>query len=227
MLTIVCVLKRPPTAQLRYDAGWVQKLRNGVARNLTVPHRFVCLTDMEVPDVETIPLQHDWMLYWSKVEMFRPGLFDGQCLYMDIDSMICGPIDDLVTPYPGMIMLTDYYPWFKNSGLMLWDASNPAFGELYRLMVADPIGTMVKFRYRGISSYGDQEFTANTLASLGVPLAEWQQVKPAEWFLPFSFEGRINPLAVSPSTDVRFCYSLGAPKFDEHPGLPIVRDHWH
>src|SRR4051812_7051182 len=84
-LNVVCVLKSPDNPHLRYDPSWVQKLQRGVARNLTIPHSFTCLSDIPIPDVHVEPLRHNWMQYWSKIEMFRPGLFSGPTLYFDID----------------------------------------------------------------------------------------------------------------------------------------------
>jgi hypothetical protein len=226
MLNVVCVLKRPAPPHHAYDPVWVQKLQRGFARNLTVPHRFVCLSDMVIPDVTVEPLRHDWMLYWSKIEMFRPGLFAGPTLYCDIDAMITGNIDALAGPYDGMVMLNDFYPSFLNSGLLWWDASNPVFATLYDRMCAHPLQIMLEHRYKGATNYGDQEFIANTLTELGVTLAAWQQIQPKEWFLEFSFQNQLNPLVTTPPSALKVCYCLGAPKFDTHRQLPLVAAHW-
>jgi len=63
MFTVICVLRSGG----QYDAEWVRKLRDGVKRNLARPHRFVCLSDVDVP-CERIPLQHDWP-GWPKNEV--------------------------------------------------------------------------------------------------------------------------------------------------------------
>jgi hypothetical protein len=229
-LNVVCVLKTPSSPHLRYDAGWVQKLQRGVARHLHVPHRFVCLSDMTIPDVTVEPLRHDWMLFWSKIEMFRPGLFTGPTLYFDIDAMITGNIDALAGPFDGMVMLTDFYPAFRNSGLLWWDAADPRFGVLYQRLLANPFGTMLKHRYKAVSTgnlnYGDQEFIADTMTELGIPLSEWQKIMPKDWFLAFCFEGRLNPVLAQPPADTRMCYCLGGPKFDQYPQLPLVTANW-
>jgi len=232
MLNVVCVLKKPDDARLSYDPSWVQKLRRGVARNLSEPHRFVCLTDFsDIADVETIPLKHGWMTYWSKVEMFRPGLFDGPTLYFDVDSMVCSKLDELIKTFDGMTMLTDYYQTFCNSGFMRWDASNPIFNEIYNKMLKNPMSTMLKHRYRAGSTknfnYGDQEYIATTLTELDVKIFEWQKLYPKHWFMPFSFEGRLNPAVMSAPDDMKVCYSLGAPKFSDYPQIELVRTNWY
>ena len=225
-LNVVCVLKKADNSGLGYDASWVQKLQRGVARNLTISHRFFCLIDIEVPGVETVPLEHGWMLYWSKLEMFRPSLFAGPTLYFDIDSMVTGNIDALAGPFDGMVMLTDFYPWFRNSSLLWWDASNPIFGELYARMTKKPMAIMSKHSYKGAADYGDQEFISMSLTELGVPLSEWQKIKPKEWFLEFSFENRSNPVITNPPKNVKVCYCLGEPKFHNLPNVPLVRTNW-
>lgn len=75
-----------------YDAEWVRKLKDGVARNLTVPYEFKCLSDIDVPD--RLPLRHDWKGWWSKIEIFR--VVDGPTLYLDLDTVVTGNIDHLV-----------------------------------------------------------------------------------------------------------------------------------
>ena len=72
MLTVASVFKSGGT----YFPKYVRVLRDAVRRNLTIPHRFVCLTDVDVP-CERIPLIHGWPSFYSKIELFRPGLFDG------------------------------------------------------------------------------------------------------------------------------------------------------
>lgn len=90
-LTVACV-----KWGRKYPGAWVVKLRNMVARNLTVPHRFVCFTERPVDGIECRPLPSDLPTWWSKVGLFRPGLFDGDVLYLDLDLVITGSIDGLV-----------------------------------------------------------------------------------------------------------------------------------
>jgi alpha-N-acetylglucosamine transferase len=71
------------------------KIKKMVSRNLTIPYNFVCLSNTDVP-CERIPLIHDWPGWWSKIELFRPGLFEDWVLYLDLDVLIMQNIDDLV-----------------------------------------------------------------------------------------------------------------------------------
>ena len=98
MITVACVYWQ---GQFRgrediYSVEWVEKMKNMVARNLPREHRFVCLSNVKIPCCERIPLQNDWPGWWSKIELFRPGLFDGdRVLYIDLDTII---VNDL-TPF--------------------------------------------------------------------------------------------------------------------------------
>lgn len=97
MLTVTCVYwkGRFRGRERVYSDEWVWKLRNMVQRNLNIEHRFVCLSNADVP-VDRIPLEHDWPGWWSKIELFRPGLFDDRVLYLDLDVMVMQNMDKLV-----------------------------------------------------------------------------------------------------------------------------------
>lgn len=98
--TVLCVLKSGGD----YDAEYVRKLRDGVARHLTMPHRFVCLSDVDVP-CERIPLKHGWPGWWSKLEIFRPGVITGPTLYLDLDTVIVADLDDVASIQDDFAML--------------------------------------------------------------------------------------------------------------------------
>ena len=89
-MIVACVLRSGGI----YSPEWVRKLRDGVARQFTVPHRFVCLSDVDVSAIcERIPLVEDWPGWWSKIELFRSGLFDDTVLYFDLDTVPVGSLD--------------------------------------------------------------------------------------------------------------------------------------
>jgi hypothetical protein len=92
MLTVACVYwKGNFKGKEIYSADWVVKLQRLVEKNLSIPHRFVCLSNTDVP-CERIPLEHNWPGWWSKIELFRPELFDDRVLYLDLDVI---PLTDL------------------------------------------------------------------------------------------------------------------------------------
>lgn len=99
LVTVLCV-----RFGNKYGIHYVEKLRNMVARHISVPYQFVCLTDDPTPikDVKLIVQKNSGYLkgWWHKVHMFDPHLpFKGRILYMDLDVVVCGNIDKLVTTY--------------------------------------------------------------------------------------------------------------------------------
>lgn len=90
MMTVACVLKSGGD----FTTEYVERLRDGIARNLDRPYRFVCFSDVDVP-CERIPLEHNWRGWWSKMELFRPDLDDGVLLYFDLDTVIVGNLSDI------------------------------------------------------------------------------------------------------------------------------------
>lgn len=83
-----------------YKPSHVQRLAASVARWLTAPHRFVCITDQQVPGVKTLAdpaRQYPRRCYrrlWLFSEAAR-GLGE-TLLHLDLDVVVCGPLDGLV-----------------------------------------------------------------------------------------------------------------------------------
>lgn len=90
-LTVACVLWVGNFRRRNYSPEWVVRLRSMVARNLQTPHRFVCLSNVDVPGVEVIPLTGELPGWWSKIELFAHDLGD-RTLYLDLDTLV---VDDL------------------------------------------------------------------------------------------------------------------------------------
>lgn len=172
MIDIVCVLKtgpfnkhqgtlkEPVISDLKPEI--VPWLKRQVDRHVTVPHRFVCLTDLErIEGVETIRLKHNWPGWWSKIELFTPGLLNDKVLYMDIDTVILQNIDDLcLHPHNFTALDNISHPNCGEigGGLMAWTGD---FSHLYKTFAAEPerfIRECVTNR-----NWGDQGFIANHL----------------------------------------------------------------
>lgn len=156
MVTVVCVLKSGGI----YDKTWVAKLQRGVAANLSREHRFVCITDMPV-DCNSIPLKHGWSGWWSKIEMFRPGIFQGTVLYFDLDTVITGPLDEIAA-YPHKFTMVHEYnrPKFFCSTAMAWSGD---YSEIYTLFREDPDGIMGMYRRTKDGRIGDQAYIEDTV----------------------------------------------------------------
>jgi hypothetical protein len=80
----------------------VRILRNMVARNLSLPHRFVCVTDDEIEGIETVKL--DWSKHVPNTCFVRLCLRNpefqkqlGERIFnLDLDVVIVGSLDPLV-----------------------------------------------------------------------------------------------------------------------------------
>lgn len=97
MLIVACV-----KWGTKYPPRYVNTLRNMVARHLSLPHEFACLTDDPAgldQGIRIIPLPEGQRGFWNKLVLFRPGTFEAgrTVLYFDLDVVIVGPIDRLAT----------------------------------------------------------------------------------------------------------------------------------
>jgi hypothetical protein len=108
MLTVACV---QVGNFLGRGEEYVAKLSSMVARNLSQPHRFECITESDKPG------------WWAKADLFEPGRFYGRVMYLDLDTVIVGPLEQLAAS-KGILHLADW-GWTKNdygSGVMVFDA---------------------------------------------------------------------------------------------------------
>jgi len=179
-VTVATVLRKSN----EYGINDVLKLKAAVERNTKRPIRFVCLTDSpewEFPeDVEVAELMHpSWVTKQSKLEMFRSSLIEdwGRTLYMDLDTVICGPIDRLLCYDGEFAMLGDFADPFRNtygSGLMAWA---PSFGSsVYEAFIQCPESERLD-TYRVGGGRGDQLFIRHH-----TPLKPhlWQEMFPGQ-----------------------------------------------
>jgi hypothetical protein len=107
----------------KYGPEYVNRLYQMVVRNLHKEFRFVCLTDDTQginPKIECYPIPPLKLPSnipergWRKLTTFSQDLYglQGQALFLDIDVVIVGPLDDFFT-YPGeFVIIHDYKrPW--------------------------------------------------------------------------------------------------------------------
>ncbi|WP_067291406.1 hypothetical protein, partial [Sulfitobacter sp. EhC04] len=158
-LTVACVLRSGG----RYDATWVARLQRAVARHLQRPHRFVCLSDVAV-DCERIPLETDWPGWWSKIEMFRPGLLTGQTLYLDLDTVITGPLAPLLSDQ--FTMTRDFLnPNIMNSGVMAWAGD---YSIIWEAMKVNPAGIIEHYDAWPDGRIGDQALIEDVMRAVAM-----------------------------------------------------------
>lgn len=167
-----------------FTPEYVTRLRDGVAANLSTPHRFVCLSDVDVPGVETIPPAYGWPGWWSKVEIFRPDLPFGRVLYIDLSSVAVGSLDEMAAQ-SGIVITKDWYYGGPSQSVLLYDVGD--FQETWLRFLDDPEGWMRRGDERVPPDFGDQILMNRT----PVPtMRYWQDVLPGQ---VVSFKVHGNP----------------------------------
>lgn len=193
------------------------RLRDAVARNLTLPHRFVCLSDVDVPTVETIPLRHDWPRWWAKVEMFAPEHDAlGRKLYLDLDTVITGNIDGFGA-YDGPACITRDF----NFGCPSQSVLNFAPGSMRHLwdaFIAEPERWMKDGDKMIAPHFGDQVLMTKVHGDR--PIDFWQDRLPGQLV---SYK---NDCREGLPADARIVCLHGKPKQCDFPPDHWVLNYW-
>lgn len=80
----------------KYHPGYVYALRDAIAKYLTVPHDFKCITPMRLEGIQTVKPFVPYQGWWSKLNLFTPRTAHGRNLYFDLDVVICDNLNYLV-----------------------------------------------------------------------------------------------------------------------------------
>ena len=213
MINIVCVLRS--NGKVGYDATWVDRLKKAVERNITIPHQFHCLSDCEVP-CNRIPLEDIGLGWWAKMQLFRPGLFNGPVLYFDLDTVICQNIDDIVNS----VKNEKFVMWYESdkdihsSAMMWWNGDYSFVWDKY--LSHSPEYWMEK--YKVVPLLGDQGFISEH-----VKHSLFTNMLPKEWF-------HISHKHDSDETDFSKVKILHFRKSNNKPSTlpnhPLVKKHW-
>lgn len=125
MLQIVCIKAGP-----KFGPDYVNILFDMVRRNLAEGHEgvFTCFTDNPAGldgGIAVRPLPANLPGWWSKLALFRRGLFSpgDRILFLDLDTVITGRIDELCSYDGPFAILRDVYrPQGLQSSVMAWSA---------------------------------------------------------------------------------------------------------
>ncbi|MDE3275301.1 MAG: hypothetical protein PUJ80_04695 [Verrucomicrobiota bacterium] len=180
-----------------YSADYVNRLYAGVARSLSRPFRFVCVTDSSEgvrPEVECVPFPSDphvtgraWPNIFVKLLLFQDGFAGlvGPTLFLDLDVLVTGALDKFFDYRPGEFCIIHNWverrkslfrrlPDIGNSSCFRFDAGKS--GEVYNLflkMKNDP-------NERKWFLYGSQKF--QTFAMMKAGTVNWW---PDDWVCSF------------------------------------------
>lgn len=215
MINFVCVLKKDPPTKRNpsiYDKDWVNKLYRGIKRNYNKPFNFFCLSNIET-DVETIPLIHDWKGWWSKIELFRPDLFQGPVLYMDLDIVVLSSFENLVNSLKKekFYMLEGQSEKnAPNTSMMFW---NGDYSFLYENFIKQR--ELIESKYTSGVTLGDQGYIFDNIPNINFMNRDFEKY--------FSWKHPTHPKILKDSS---FLIFIGKEKPINNFELEIVEKNW-
>ena len=171
----------------RYGAEYVNRLYRAVRRNLSpdaaAPLRFVCFTDDPtdvMPGVECHPLPPITLpsaiasTPWRKLSVWQAPLHDltGDVLFLDVDLVITGPLDDLFTYQPGEYCVIHNWtqPKLRVGNTSVFRFPVGRYAEVFDRFERDPQEVLRTFRI-------EQQYISALIPE--------QQFWPAPWVISF------------------------------------------
>ncbi|WP_096786275.1 glycosyl transferase [Rhodobacter sp. CZR27] len=146
----------------RYGARFINRLYGMVARNITPPFSFTCFTDSAEgvrPEVDCQPLPElDFEMpkntkgKWPKARLWgeRLGDLKGPVLFMDLDLVITGSLDDFFTygdPDKVILSRNPAKPFERLGQTSVFRFPVGKLVDLQRRFLADPQGVADEYRY--------------------------------------------------------------------------------
>lgn len=224
MINIVCTLSIHPDNYKRpvYDKSWVDKLYSSLKKHLETEFKFHCFTNVIASsdvEYEIIPLdlQGHWG-WWNKLEMFRPGLFDGPCLNIDIDNVICKDFSQVLKNLPDdrILMPVEPYKNIYNSSLVYWNGN---FSEIYTKFQnnPEPIKKQYQWPTENEPSIGDGAY---------IKYMAGDKLIAFDKFVPEGFFNWKHHKVETEINDPTFLFFLGEQKPFNYLDLKQVKENW-
>ncbi len=176
----------------KYGPEYVNRLYSGVKRNLHRDFRFVCFTDdqkgirseVDVQPLVQLDVPQPWQRTpWLKLALFEDGLanLNGTAVYMDLDIVITGALDELFDWKPGVrCIIRDWDRWHqrisRRHGL-------PGNSSVFRFEAGQSSDVLDKFRSEkdvALSRYRIVSGQRYLTEAMGAPL--WF---PKRWIVSF------------------------------------------
>lgn len=161
MLTVWCVLNGT-----KYKDSDAHILKGMVTRNLGQPHKFRCLSDRQIAGIDCLIPTENWPGWWAKTLLFRYST--GPCLYLDLDVVITGNLDRLLSDTLSMPA-----NWAQSghggcqSSVMAWDGDYSSIADSFDVdQLAEPERGNCG-AYGPGKLWGDQEFITAIMGEPG------------------------------------------------------------
>ncbi len=183
-----------------YTTEYVNILYEKFKKNISEDIEFLCLSDCE-DSIGYTPLKYSWAGWWSKIELFRPDIKD-DILYLDLDSIICGNLDDIINTCKKNekpIMLSDFYFNERHASGMMWLPKKHR-DIVWNNWIDNQKDIIERCKKRGD---GDQKFIAECF---GKNTLRWQELVPDQ-----IFSYKIHCSNIKPKNARIVCYH-GIPK---------------
>jgi hypothetical protein len=122
----------------------------------------LCLTDLvdevAAAGVEAIELPQKWPGWFSKLNLWAPGLLpDGPTWFADLDTIIVGPLDDIVLGHTFTVLQNFWSKDRIGSGLMAWsEEAAHRLGIIYERFAESPAKYVKEYVTK--DKWGDQGF---------------------------------------------------------------------
>lgn len=81
----------------KYQDEDVHTLKGMVCRNLEQTHEFWCFSDRPIRGINCIITDENWPGWWAKLLLFRYAPQEDQHLYLDLDTVVTGNLDRLLS----------------------------------------------------------------------------------------------------------------------------------
>lgn len=227
-LTIVCCLWGD-WPEDGWGGEYVRRLRDGVRRNLKLPHRFVCIADDlgKVPfGIEALPLNSPiWDGCLPKLNVYDSAYgFEGRVLLLDLDNVITGDLTSIAS-YQG-----DY-------AVRAWFAGYDRGRRV-------PDGDMIGFQAGGFAATALWEkFSASPQGALEVSMGRerrfiksilypdlWQDELPTDYIV--SYKRHVRRRGLRPENSIVSFHDGGVGGGDFRPHkleqtVSWLQDHWY
>lgn len=205
-----------------FGPEYVNKLYNSVLRNTTLDIRFICYTeDPSGVECETREFLEPLPHWWYIIGLFnKEHGFKHKVVYMDLDTIILGNIDHILSINLPFITLRDYYrPGGLQTAYIAWE---PKWGEF----IWDRLSSMYSItQYSSLRQFtgGTNRFLEESVG-LGPEIPRLQDYVPGECV---SYKVHIRDKQQPCNfNDVKMVFFHGKPRPHEVATLDWMEKNW-